>query len=67
MFVNRIREMLGHWNAESEGLRFDSSWGLRIFFFVPHSYMTTEDKKQLSLFLYGVQKIKNLPSLLFYL
>ena len=20
MFVNRIREMLGHWNAESEGL-----------------------------------------------
>ena len=37
MFVNRIREMLGHWNAESEGLRFDSSWGLRIFFFVPFS------------------------------
>ena len=42
MFVNRIREMLGHWNAESEGLRFDSSWGLRIFFFVPHS---CQDKK----------------------
>ena len=24
-----------HRSAESEGLRFDSSWGLRIFFFVP--------------------------------
>ena len=27
---------------ESKGLRFDSSWGLRIFFFVPHSL---QDKK----------------------
>ena len=32
--------------AESEGLRFDSSWGLRIFFFVPRS---GQDEKHLSL------------------
>ena len=26
-----------HRNSESEGLRFDSLWGIRIFFFVPRS------------------------------
>ena len=50
--VNKIREMvrfeLGkeieslcgsvveHWSVESKGQRFNSSWGLGIFFFVPH-------------------------------
>ena len=28
-----------HQSVESEGLRFDSSWGLRIFFFVPHLWL----------------------------
>ena len=37
-----------HWSAESIGLRFDSSLGLRIFFFVPRSW---QDEKHLSLFL----------------
>ena len=40
MFVNRIREMVNfelhkgieHRSAESEGLRFDFSWRIRIFF-----------------------------------
>ena len=34
-----------HRSAESEGLRFDSSWGLRIFFFVPRSW---QDEKKTS-------------------
>ena len=37
-----------HRSAESIGLRFDSSLGLRIFFFVPRSW---QDEKHLSLFL----------------
>ena len=37
-----------HWSAESIGLRFDSSLGLRIFFFVLRSW---QDEKHLSLFL----------------
>ena len=45
--------------AESEGLRFHSSWGLKTFF---HSQLW-EYAKHLSLFLYRAQ---NLPSLLFY-
>ena len=39
-----------HRSAESEGLRLDSSRGLRIFSFVPRSWQNT--KKHLSLFLY---------------
>ena len=35
-----------HRNAESEGLRFDSSWSHRFFFFVPCSW---HDEKHLSL------------------
>ena len=35
MFVNRNKRE--NRSAESEGLRFDSSWGLRIFFFVSRS------------------------------
>ena len=54
MFVNRIREMVNfeldkeieHRSAESEGLRFDSSWGVRIVFFFPRS---RQDEKHLSL------------------
>ena len=62
MFVNGIREMasfeLGKeiekyafhlvMRVESKGLRFDSLWGLRIFFFVP---CLCKDEKHLSLFL----------------
>ena len=62
MFVNGIREMasfeLGKeiekhvfrlvMRVESKGLRFDSLWGLRIFFFVPR---LCKDEKHLSLFL----------------
>ena len=48
-----------HWSAESKGLRFDSSWGLRIFSL---SHTCDKTKKNLSIFLYWVQK---LPSLLF--
>ena len=50
-----------HWSMESEGLRFNSLWGLRIFFFVPCLW---QDEKHLSLFLYWAQ---NLTSLLFYM
>ena len=62
MFVNGIREMasfeLGKeiekyafclvMRVESKGLRFDSLWGLRIFFFVPR---LCKDEKHLPLFL----------------
>ena len=48
-----------HRSAESEGLRLDSSRGIRIFSFVPRLW---QDEKHLSLFLYRAQ---NLPSLLF--
>ena len=50
--VNKIREMVSfelgkeieslcgsvveHWSVESKGQRFNSSWGLRTFFFFPH-------------------------------
>ena len=54
-------KVLQHRNAESEGLRFDSSWGLRIFSL---SYARDKTKKRLSLFSYRAQ---NLPSLLFFL
>ena len=50
-----------HRSAESEGLRFDSSWVFKVFFFDPRSW---QDEKHLSLFLYRAQ---NLPSLLIYL
>ena len=46
--------------AETKGLRFNSSRGLRIFFFVSRSW---RDVKNLSIFLYRAQ---NLPSLFFY-
>ena len=53
MFVNKIREMVNfelhkgieHRSAESEGLRFDFSWRIRIFFFVTRSW---QDEKHLS-------------------
>ena len=49
-----ITSVLECWSTESEGLMFYSSWGLRILFFVPHSW---QDKKHLSLFyLLAVQK-----------
>ena len=48
-----------HRSAESEALRFVSSWELIIFFFAPRSW---QDEKLLSLFLHRVQ---NLPFLLF--
>ena len=38
-----------HWSAESKGLRFDSSWGLRIFSL---SHTCDKTKKNLSIFLY---------------
>ena len=50
-----------NWSMESEGPRFNSSWGLRIFFFVQRLW---QDEKHLSLFLHWAQ---NLPSLLFFL
>ena len=53
--------IIEYWSAESEGLRFDSSWGLRIFLFFPRSW---QDEKHLSLFLY---RARYLPSLLKYL
>ena len=37
---------LEHWSAESEGLRFDSSWGLRIF----PSYHARDKAKNISLY-----------------
>ena len=54
MFVDRNKR-----DGKSEGLRFDSSWGLR-FFSLSHARDKT--KKHLSLFLYRAQ---DLPSLLF--
>ena len=48
-----------HRNAESEGLRFDSSWRHRFFFSLSHARDMT---KNIFLFLYQAQ---NLPSLLF--
>ena len=50
-----------NWSTESEGLRFISSWGLRIFSL---SKARDKTKKHLSPFLHGAQ---NLPSLLFFL
>ena len=55
-----VAQWLEHLRAESEGLKFDSSWGLRIFS-LSHARDKTK-KKYLSLFLYRAQ---NLPSLLF--
>ena len=49
-----------HWNMDSKGRRYNSSWGLKIFCL---SHVQTK-KKHLSLFLYQAQ---NLPSLLFLL
>ena len=46
--------------VETKGLRFNSSRGLRIFFFVSRSWRNV---KNLSIFLYRAQ---NLPSLFFY-
>ena len=48
-----------HRNAESEGLRFDSSWRHRFFFSLSHARDMT---KNIFLYLYQAQ---NLPSLLF--
>ena len=54
MYVIIIGLVIECWSTESEGLMFYSSWGLRILFFVPHSW---QDKKHLSLFyLLAVQK-----------
>ena len=39
--------MVKYLSAESEGLRFDSSWGTWEFFFVPRSW---QDEKHLSLY-----------------
>ena len=48
-----------HWNTESKGLRFNSSWGLKIFsLFHAHNKM--------KIFRYIFTELKNLPSLLFY-
>ena len=38
-----VVQWLEHRSGKSEGLRFDSSWGLRIFFFVPRSW---QDEKK---------------------
>ena len=48
-----VADWLGHQSVESEGLRFNSSWGLRIF-----SLSHTHDKmkKQLSLIIIVFQK-----------
>ena len=46
---------------ESEGLRFDSSCGLRIFFFVPCLWQRW--KKHPSLFLYQAQSLPSLNSI----
>ena len=44
---------------KSEGLRFDSSWGLRIFFFVPRSWQ--DDKTSLSIHPLVLQVILQIP------
>ena len=47
-----LQEMVEHRNAESEGLRFDSSWGLRIF-----SLSHAHDKAK-NIFLYFFNELK---------
>ena len=54
-------QWLEHWSMESEGLRFDSSSGLRIFFFVPCLWQRW--KKHPSLFLYQAQSLPSLNSI----
>ena len=49
-----------HRSAESEGLRFDSSWGLRIF-----SLSHARDKKENIYLYFFLYRAQNLPSLLF--
>ena len=51
--------VIEHWNTESKGLRFNSSWGLKMF-----SLFHACDK--MKIFLYIFTELKNLPSLLFY-
>ena len=60
---NRPRSLLSlhgsvieHQIVESKGLRFDFSWGLRIFSL---SYAHDKKKKHLSMFLYQVQTYKH--------
>ena len=46
-----------HRSAESRGLRFDSSWGLRIFSFVPRSW---QDEKNIFLYFFTELKTEHL-------
>ena len=52
--IDLAHHSLEHRSAASEGPRFDSSWGLRIFFLVPRSW---EDEKHLYPFLYRVKQL----------
>ena len=45
-----LGSVVEHWSAESEGLRFDSSWGLRIFS-LSHAYDKTKNTKIKSSFI----------------
>ena len=47
-----LGSVVEHWSAESEGLRFDSSWGLRIFS-LSHAYDKTKNTKN-KIFLYFI-------------
>ena len=56
-----VAEWLEHRSAESEGLRFDSSWGLRIF-----SLSHARDKTK-NIFLYFFTELKTYHLYYFYL
>ena len=45
-----LGSVVEHWSAESEGLRFDSSWGLRIFS-LSNAYDKTKNTKIKSSFI----------------
>ena len=49
------KKVVEHWSAESEGLRFDSSWGLKIFSL---SHARDNTKKNKNTFLYFFTELK---------
>ena len=56
-----VDQWLEHRSAESEGLRFDSSWGLRIFF-LSHA---SDKTKKTSFSISSGYRAQSLPYLLF--
>ena len=60
LYFWHVGVVIEHRSVESEGLRFDTSWGLRIF-----SFSHTRDEKRFSLFLYRAKNL-HLPFLLLF-